>query len=100
MACSVGAPESIERNHEPLVSKFYPYAQSFLITIAVHFKMYDDQDHSDSRPALEANSADSNSSLPLYNDAVSDNAFIQGAVDVAGTSSYSVISESLLTLST
>lgn len=100
MACSVGAPESIERNHEPLVSKFYPYAQSFLITIAVHFKMYDDQDHSDSRPALEANSADSNSSLPLYNDAASDNAFIQGAVDVAGTSSYSVISESLLTLST
>ena len=65
--------------------------------------MCHDQDHSDSLPALEANSADSadpNSSLPLYNDAVSDNAFIQGVVDVAGTSSYSVISESLLTLST
>lgn len=63
--------------------------------------MYHDQDHSHSRPALEANyadsadSADSNSSLPLYNDAVSDNAFIQGAVDVAGTSSYSLLYLSL-----
>ena len=60
--------------------------------------MHHDQDHSDRSPAPEANSADSadpNSSLPLYNDAVSDNAFIQGAVDVAGTSSYSLLSPSL-----
>ena len=60
--------------------------------------MHHDQDHSDSLLALEANSTDSanpNSSLPLYNDAVSDNAFVQGAIDVAGTSPYSLLSLSL-----